>query len=599
MEVGPLAASAWGIAEGYHDISGRWVTPDRETVSGVLALLGAGEEGPPPSSVRFVRPGEHLTLEGPHELVTEDGARLLAEHGLPPGLELGYHTLTRLSDGRSERLIVTPGRCFLPEHLRAWGWAIQLYAVRSRASWGIGDLADLRAAAGWSAELGAEVLLLNPLHAPLPLEPQEPSPYFPSSRRFRSPLYIRVEEVPGARRLGSRLDSLAGEARALNASRVLDRDRVLELKMAALEEIFAGFEGSREFDSYLDREGSGLEDYATFCASCEMQRLPWQEWPEELRHPANPAVAGFRNEQRDRVRFHQWLQWLLEEQLKAASGAVGLIHDLAIGARPDGADAWLWQDQYAQGVTIGAPPDPFNATGQDWGLPPFNPWRLRAAGYEPFIQTMRSAFRHGAGLRIDHVMGLFRQFWIPAGAGPADGVYVQYPYQDLLDILALESWRAGAFVIGEDLGTVEDRVREEMAARRMASYHLLWFEDRPPHDYRPESMAALTTHDLPTLAGVWEGTDADPGVRERLYRFGGAADGIDTEEVALSAHRALAASPSLLVTATLEDAIGVAERPNRPGTTTEWPNWALALPLTLEQMRDDPRPRRLAEVLRR
>jgi 4-alpha-glucanotransferase len=299
------------------------------------------------------------------------------------------------------------------------------------------------------------------------------------------------------------------------------------------------------------------------------------------------------------VRFHQWLQWLLEKQLKAAAGAVGLIHDLAIGARPDGADTWIWQDQFAHGISVGAPPDPFNAAGQDWGLPPFDPWRLRAAAYEPFVQTIRAAFRYGAGLRLDHVMGLFRLFWIPAGAGPAHGLYVQYPYRDLLDILALESTRAQAFVIGEDLGTVEDRVREEMAARRMGSYHLLWFEDRPPHEYRSESLAALTTHDLPTLAGVWEGADFDPGVRDRLYRFGGAQDGLDTKEVSLRAHRALAASSSRLVTATLEDAVGVAERPNRPGTTDEWPNWSLALPVTLEQLRDDARAARLAEVLRR
>jgi 4-alpha-glucanotransferase len=266
---------------------------------------------------------------------------------------------------------------------------------------------------------------------------------------------------------------------------------------------------------------------------------------------------------------------------------------------PYGADTWLWQDQVAHAMRVGAPPDPFNAAGQDWGLPPFDPWRLRAAAYDPFIQTIRAAFRHGAGLRIDHVMGLFRLFWIPAGTGPAHGVYVQYPFGDLLDILALESWRARSFVIGEDLGTVEDRVREEMAARRVMAYHLLWFEDRPPETYRLDSMAALTTHDLPTLSGVWEGSDSDPAVRERLRRFTSAGDETATEVVAEAAHRVLASAPSRLVTATLEDALGVAERPNRPGTTTEWPNWSLALPVPLEVLKTDPRPARLAEALRR
>jgi 4-alpha-glucanotransferase len=599
METGPPVASAWGIAEGYHDISGRWVEPEPETVSRVLANLGATEAAPPPSPVRVVRAGEGLVLDEPHEVTTEDGRSLPAEGGLPADLDLGYHTLTRLRDGQSWRLILSPGRCYFPEHLRAWGWSVQLYALRSRASWGVGDLADLRDLAAWSAGLGAEVMLLNPLHSSLALEPQDPSPYAPSSRRFRNPLYIRVEEVPGAQRLSDRLAPLATAGRGLNTSRVIDRDRVLRLKIEALEQLFAAFEGSDDFNRYCSSEGSGLEDYATFCAISEALQLPWPQWPDQLRHPANRGVEEFRAAHRSRVRFHQWLQWLLEEQLAAAAGAVGLIHDLAIGARPDGADTWIWQDQYAHDMRVGAPPDPFNAAGQDWGLPPFDPWRLRAAAYEPFVQTIRAAFRHGAGLRLDHVMGLFRLFWIPAGTGPAHGVYVQYPYGDLLDILALESTRARAFVIGEDLGTVEDRVRQEMAARRMASYHLLWFEDRPPQEYRSKSMAALTTHDLPTLAGVWEGTDFDPDVRERLYRFGGAHDGMDTEEVARSAHRALAASPARLVTATLEDAVGVAERPNRPGTTTEWPNWKLALPITLEQLREDGRAARLAEVLHR
>jgi 4-alpha-glucanotransferase len=592
-------ASAWGVAHGYHDISGRWVEPEAESVSRVLATMGADAPQPPPSPVRFVEQGTAPELGEPHEVVTEDGATLSASDRLPADLAPGYHRLQRLRDGAEWRLVVSPGRCFFPDDLRAWGWAVQLYALRSRSSWGLGDLADLRELARWSSGLTAGILLLNPLHAALPPPLQEPSPYYPSSRRFRNPLYIRVEEVPGAERLGDSLAPLAETAHQLNSGRVLDRDRVLELKLAALEQVFSTFAGSTEFDGYLEREGQGLEDYATFSTIFESVREPWNTWPAELRHPANPGVAAFREAHRERVRFHQWLQWLLDVQLQAAAREIGLIHDLAIGVAPYGADTWLWQDQFAQDFRVGAPPDPFNAAGQDWGLPPFDPWRLRAAAYEPFIQTMRAAFRHGAGLRIDHVMGLFRLFWIPAGADPSSGVYVQYPFRDLLDILALESWRAGSFVIGEDLGTVEDRVREEMAARRILAYHLLWFEDRPPETYRLDSMAALTTHDLPTLSGVWEGSDSDPAVRERLRRLTGAGDDTPTDVVSEAAHRALASAPSRLLTATLEDALGVAERPNRPGTTTEWPNWALALPVPLEELRTNPRPGRLAEILRR
>jgi 4-alpha-glucanotransferase len=589
---------AWGVAPGYHDIEGRWVQANSETVSRVLSAMGA-EGHPSPGGAVVIRAGQAPSLDCPAEIVTEDGAVMSAQTALPPDLPIGYHTLRRVGDGSETRLIVSPGRCHLPADLRAWGWAAQLYAVRSRRSWGIGDLADLRELGRWGACLAAQTLLVNPLDAPLPGLPQEPSPYHPSSRRFRNPLYIRVEEVPGAERLGEHLAPLARAARDLNRQRLIERDRVFPLKMQALEELFASFEDSAEFRCYRHTEGRGLTDHATFCALYEIQGSPWQSWPAELRHPDLPAVRRFREDQRCRVRFHEWLQWLLDRQLATAAREIGLVHDLPIGVRADGADAWAWQDVFPAGISVGAPPDPFNREGQDWAVPPFDPWRLRKAGYEPFIQTLRAAFRHGVGLRVDHVMGLFRLFWIPAGMGPAQGVYVRYPHRELLDILSLESRRAGAFVVGEDLGTVEDLVREEMVERQILSYFLMWFQDRPPAEYRPESLAALTTHDLPTLAGIWEGTDPDETVRQRLLRHTGVSNGQPTEEVVAAAHRALASSPSRVLAATLEDALGVAERPNRPGTTVEWPNWSLALPLMLEDLRRDPRPVRLAGLLRR
>lgn len=597
---GPTAqAISWGVSPGYHDIGGRWVPAAPETVSLVLSAMAATEQPPATPPVLVVRAGEPEAVEGPVEVVTEDGATLRADGALPEGLRPGYHTLRRLRDDHESRLIVSPGVCHLPPDLRTWGWAAQLYAVRSRASWGLGDLTDLRDLARWSAGLGAGVLLLNPLDAPLPLVPQEASPYYPSSRRFRNPLYIRIEEVPGAERLGERLAPFAQAGRALNGSRRIERDEVYSLKLEALEELYRAFAGSPDFDDYLAREGQDLEDYATFCALLEAHGGPWRTWPAELRHPGSSAVTRFREASGRRVRFHQWLQWLLDRQLACAGAEIGLVHDLPIGAQGDGADAWAWQDAFAPGVSVGAPPDPFNPAGQDWAVPPFDPWRLRAAAYEPFIQTVRAALRHGAGLRIDHVMGLFRLFWIPAGRGPTDGVYVSYPSGDLLDILSLESQRARTFVIGEDLGTVETAVREELARRRILSYRLLWFEEEPPARYPADSVAALTTHDLPTLAGIWEGSDPDESVRERLRRHAGVSDGQPTADVVEAAYRALAASPSRLLAATLEDVLGVAERPNRPGTTAEWPNWSLALPVPLEELREDPRPSRLAAMLRR
>ena len=599
MDVSAAWAAAWGITPGYRDTTDRWVPAQPEAVLQVLAAMGADQPSPPPAPVRIVRTGEKVRLDGPAEVVTEDGAVLAVSSTLRSDLPPGYHRLRHLDRGSEERLIVTPRRCHLPADRRAWGWAAQLYAVRSRVSWGLGDLADLRDLGRWAAGLGARALMVNPTDAPLPVLPQEPSPYCPSSRRFRSPLYIRIEEVPGAAALGAYLEPLAVAGRALNARPLIDRDAVYELKMRALEALFANFADSPEFERYRWSSGVELEDYATFCALCERHGSPWHAWAAELRHPTSGAVRRFREAHSQRVRFHQWLQWLLDCQLAAAAREIGLVQDLPIGARADGADAWAWPDAFVSGVTVGAPPDSFNRAGQDWIVPPLDPWHLRAACYEPFICTLRAALRHGAGLRVDHITGLFRLYWIPAGVGPAGGVYVRYPYDDLLDILALESQRAGAFVIGEDLGTVEAMVRGEMAARHILSYRLLYFEDRPPAKYPALSLAAMTTHDLPTLAGIWEGSDPDSGIRERLRRHIGVDDETPTSEVVLAAHRTLASSPSRLVIATLEDALLVAERPNKPGATSDWPNWSLALPLNLEGLQTDPRPASLAATLQR
>jgi 4-alpha-glucanotransferase len=340
----------------------------------------------------------------------------------------------------------------------------------------------------------------------------------------------------------------------------------------------------------------------------------WRSWPEGLRHPDGADVVAYGRRHQHRVRFHQWLQWLLDLQLAAASTAgLDVMHDLAVGVDPGGADAWLWQDVFALDMAVGAPPDEFNTRGQDWGLPPFDPWRLRAAGYGPFVETIRAALRHAGGLRLDHVMGLFRLFWIPRGESARDGVYVRYPARELLDIVALECHRAGAYVVGEDLGTVEDIVRTEMAARDILSYRLLWFEDRPPADYPVRAMAAVTTHDLPTVAGLWSGSDLEdqrrlemePNVESteamcrRLERITGVDADAPADEAVAGMYTALGGAPCLLLAAALDDTLSVAERPNMPGTTDQWPNWSIALPVPLEDLMADPRPRTIAKALSR
>jgi 4-alpha-glucanotransferase len=292
---------------------------------------------------------------------------------------------------------------------------------------------------------------------------------------------------------------------------------------------------------------------------------------------------------------------LLDEQLATAGAEIALLGDLAIGFDPAGADAWVWQDTIAHGVRVGAPPDAFNAEGQDWGLPPFVPWKLRAVGYEPLVQTVRAALTHCGALRVDHVMGLFRLFWIPEAGTPADGTYVRFPENELLDIVALESERAGAVIVGEDLGTVEDEVRDELSARGVLSYRLVWFEDEPPEAFPAQALAAVTTHDLPTVAGVWSGTDeqADTELRSRLVELTDLPESAPVDDVVVAAHARLARAPSMIVTATLDDALRVEERPNLPGTTVERPNWSLALPRPVEEWMDDPIVSDLVEALQR
>jgi 4-alpha-glucanotransferase len=600
-----------GIAEGYRDTGGAWHATSPETRAALLAAMG--DDPGTVAPVRVVRSAEGAKLASPAELTLEDGRTLQVAGALPREVPLGYHALRPLEGGPASRLVVAPDCCHLPAGLPTWGWAVQLYAARSRASWGIGDLADLRRLAEWSAREGAGLVLVNPLGAPTPVAPVEPSPYLPSSRRYVSPLYLRVEEVPGAAEAGADLERLAVAGRALNAERRIDRDAVLRLKLEALGLAWRRFPGTPAFDRYCAEHGEGLAEFATFCALAERHGRDWRRWPAEHRRPDSPAVARVRVGEADRVRFHQWCQWLLDGQLGRAAAALRVMQDLPIGVDPGGADAWAWQDVLTQGATVGAPPDAFNRLGQDWGLPPFVPWRLAKAGYEPFIQTIRAALRHGGGLRIDHVMGLFRLWWIPQGASPAGGAYVGYPAEDLLGIVALESQRAQALVVGEDLGTVEPGTREQLGRCGILSYRVLWFETEPAARFPEQALAAVTTHDLPTVAGLWTGADLQAqreiglapneeetrAMRERLRGLTGATDETAVEDVIERAHRLLAEAPSAVLTATLEDASGVAERPNVPGTVAEWPNWSLALPVSLEELETAPLPRRIASGLRR
>jgi 4-alpha-glucanotransferase len=599
---------AWGIDAGYHDYRGQWRATSPELTEALLDAMDATGERPPEPAAWVVRRDHPVRLGDGVTICLEAGGEIQVHGEMPPETPLGYHTLVH-PDGRERSLIVGPGACFLPEELRTWGWGTQLYAARSRRSWGIGDFSDLRRLGEWARSEGAGMLLVNPLHAALPTEEQQTSPYTPSSRRFRNPLYLSIEDLPGAPETGVDLTELIAQGRALNDGELIDRDTAYRLKMDALARVYERAPRSEDFERYLRSGGELLRSYATFVSLAEHYGGGATRWPNGYERPDSSAVARWQRDNAERIRFHAWVQWLLEGQLEEAMDAIDIVHDLAIGVDPEGADAWIWQDVLAAGVSVGAPPDEFNSLGQDWSLPPFDPWKLRASGYRAFIETIRSGMA-GAGLRFDHVMGLFRLFWIPDGLAAAEGTYVRYPYEDLLNILALESHRANAYVVGEDLGTVEPFVREEMQRRNIMGYRVLWFESYP-ETYPESTMAAVTNHDLPTIAGLWTGSDlrmqqildlqpnveATTATRDRLRDLLGLADDAPVEEVIVGTHELLSLAPSRLLVPTLEDALGVEERPNQPGTTDERPNWSVPLPSPLEELFEHPLPRRVARTL--
>ncbi len=623
--------TAWGLLPSHVDARGERHTLSTETVQALLGALGArrrrprpgdgwplvvvqgaspalgGGGGAKPSASRDRaipgRPGARGSSG--FEIELEDGSGRTCADRLPPDLPLGYHRLRGV--GHDRLLVVTPPRCHLPS-APGFGFAVQLYGVRSGASWGIGDLADLTELGRWASGLGASMLLVNPLHASLSIPPIEPSPYFPTSRLFLDPLYVRPELLPRS----EATQDLASAAHRLNEDRRIDRDRVAALKTAALESCFRESAVAGEVDAALGARPR-LRDFGLFCALAERHGKDWRDWPRPLARRDPAALRAAAAELAERVRFHAWVQLQLDRQLDGASAALPLVRDLAVGFHPGGADAWLWQDLIAPGVTVGAPPDTFNSAGQDWNLPAFDPWKLRAAGYAPFIETLRANLRSGGGLRIDHVMGLERLWWIPAGSGPAGGGYIRYPVDDLLGIVALESVRHRATIVGEDLGTVPADLRSRLRRRGLLSYVVLLFESRPPARWPAQALGAVTTHDLPTTAGLWDGSDleersrlglpTDPAAtRElvlRLRRGGGPAPGAPARAILIHVHWRLAASPCALVTATLEDVAAVRERPNQPGAGPASTNWSLALPVSRERLQALPLARELATVLTR
>ncbi|MDF9813296.1 4-alpha-glucanotransferase [Streptomyces sp. SPB162] len=661
-------AALHGVDTTYRPGPDREVRVPEETVVAVLAALGVDASTPQAvrdalaayehrDRQRLLAPCTVVRQGRPLPLGLPDGTRVLIEaesgevfdDGDWQRIPLGRHVVRATApDGRTARadLVIAPERLPGPPG-RTFGFMAQLYSTLSDRSWGMGDLGDLADLAAWSGRaLGAGFLQINPLHIAVPGRPTDPSPYRPSSRRFPDPVYLRVEDVPEYAYLAvddrARAAELTGRAAALRAAvlhkdALIDRDAVWELKLEALRLVrkVPLQPGRRaEYADFLAEQGQSLDDHATWCALAEAHGPDWHAWPAGLRDPRSPQVARARGELLDRVDFYCWLTWLTDDQLGAAQRAaraagmpVGIVHDLAVGVHPSGSDAWAMQDALARGMSVGAPPDAFNSRGQDWGLPPWRPDALAATGYTPYRDLLSRLLRHAGALRIDHVMGLFRLWWVPEGRPPTEGAYVRYDAEAMLGVLALEAHRAGAVVIGEDLGTVEPGVREELAARGVLGTSVLWFErdhdgdGKPlaPEDWRPACLATVTTHDLPSTAARLTGEHVElryrlglltrPLAQEQaedtaevaewvalLGRLGLLPEGAADEEAVVKAvHRFLARTPAAMVGVWLPDAVGDRRPQNLPGTWDQYPNWRLPVadaagrPVTLEQLAGSPR----------
>lgn len=579
-----------------------------------------------------------------------------AAFAVPDHLPLGWHTLRANSNGTDFQcpLVVTPLTLGSPERLagrRNWGLTAQLYSVRSSRSWGIGDFADLADLAAISAQEGAGFLLVNPLHAAEPRPPIEDSPYLPTTRRFFNPLYLRVQEIPEYGYLDpagrTEAERLAEGLRAANHSAgLLDRNSTYAAKLAALELVFAvprDAARTRAFTQFCTEHGKGLEDFALWCALAEKFTPDAPQWEAEASAPDTAYCREQRTLLAGRIEFHRWLQWCCDWQLEAAQRSarqsgmeIGVIHDLAVGVKAGGADAWSLAGVLARDVTVGAPPDMFNQQGQDWTQPPWHPGRLAESGYAAYRDMLRTVLRHAGGIRVDHILGLFRLWWIPAGAGPEQGTYVYYDHEALIGILALEAHRAGAVVIGEDLGVYEPWVRDYLAQRGIFGTSILWFEHDtdgpiPPESYRRLCLTSVNTHDLPPTAGYLAGehirlrerlgllrrrVDEERAaaaaeqeavlalVRERGLLPGKGPAGADIQGTVEALYAFTALTPSLLLGVALVDAVGETRTQNQPGTSTQYPNWCIPLagplgPVLLDSLPEDGTFRSLLSTVRK
>jgi 4-alpha-glucanotransferase len=650
---------SFGILPEYYDL---WGKPHRISQDVALSLLQSlGVDGSSPEALaaainlrmrRKLVPETSVLTHGclldlrpaqsflPLEVVFhwEDGSTLIRRGGLEEMRELpaeapfGYHSVTVRcgAEAATASLIITPERAKLPDR-RMNGLAVSVYSLRSSRNQGCGDFTDLKAVCTWAREhLHADFIALNPLHAIPNRQPYNTSPYLPTTTLYRNFLYLDLEAVDGCPALPS-LDSL-------RETPCVEYEKVARLKLGILRLCFRKFlrqGGSTAFDAFRVAQGESLRLFATYQAldaaihRAQPQVWLWQDWPADYQHPESPAVERFAQEHPRTILFYQWLQWQIDLQLASAQKhavetcgmQIGLYHDLALATDRSGFDAWAFRDFYAKGCRVGSPPDDFAPEGQDWSFPPPNVERHRLDGYRLFARAIRNNCAHGGALRLDHVMRLFRLFWIPDGVKAMDGAYVRDNASDLLRILALESHRNNVLIIGEDLGTITDEMRAGLLGAGILSYRLLYFERewdgrfKMPHEYPAQALVCTTTHDLPTLAGFW--TSHDIAVRKSVGLILDEAaftqqkqqrrsdkermlqalidaqvlhDRVDLDAPALpdavrdAVLRFLQLTPSWLFAVTQDDLTGFEDQQNMPGTTWQHPNWRHKMPVAIEDL---------------
>jgi len=622
-------AQALGILTEFTDVQGRRHIADDAVLKTVVEAFPSRAprrfiDGP--VVIRTSLPARTELSEAarlPVRWTVEDGGRTIAEGATddrslpwPEDLPLGIWRL-RITDasGDSEEaaLIVAPQRAFAGDFDRNWVIAVQLYSVRSARNWGMGDFTDLEGLIRLASQLGADGIGLNPLHALFDDRPSDCSPYSPNSRLFLNALYIDAQNIPGYQPIPD------GDAISrLQQSAVVDYPGVAALKRRALRSAFERFSkhpdaaAARDFDAFRAERGTFLSHFACFEVLRRKFKTPWWEWPKEWREPDEARCAQLRaGPDKSEVEFVEFVQWVADRQLQSCKTLadqlgmkVGLYLDVAVGVQADGFDAWNEQVAISRQLGVGAPPDPLNTLGQSWGLAGFNAAGLEMKLFEPFREMLRAAMRHAGAIRLDHVLGLKRLFLIPHGLPARRGIYVQMPLEALFAVTALESVADGCVVIGEDLGTVPDGFREQMADWGIWSYLVVMFERdddgrfRGVDRYQPNALITFNTHDLSTYAGWRSFSDLkikrsiglDPGESDdaRWHALGMLDEVLRRHDIhhndLFSIAKFLARTRSRLMVISLEDLLGVIDQPNIPGTVNEHPNWRHRLPVALEDV---------------